>query len=739
MSLAYIDTIAPNSGDTVNISGSLFVSGTITLGDQSTDSVSFGADVSSSILPDASTTYDLGSASRKWRFVYGGTGSFDHLLGTPIVQSGLQVNGNITASGTGSFGLGKVSLENNRSKFQSISASGFISASNIDAGDVHVPGLVTGNSLRIVSAAFGTIPVSNASNPANTPLFVQGNVSASNIGYFKSIGLNLANGVNVSTGTISGSGFNIASTITAHTGSFSAGLIVNGGQFLNNGISVTGNISASGILSASTGHFSGLKVTGNITASGNIVGDGATIISGIATASFAGIKLGQNGNVTAGTISGSGFNIASTIEANTGSFAGIKLGQTSNVTAGTISGSGFNIASTEINAPAATITVATGSFGGGLIVNGGKQIADGVSVVGSISASSHISSSDFMLTNEHPKLTIQSNTAAGDQSLVFKSGDGSTMATIRADVTSNTLNQLSIGAGTNEEHLVVDANGKIGIGTKVPGQELSVVGNISGSGTGSFAGVGVNTAGANVTAGTISGSGFNISSTITGNTGSFAGGLIVNGGKQIADGVSVVGAISASGGEITAQSATIASSLSVGSDLTLNATSNVINSANDKIVFSPISTGVSFGQSDYPVTIKSNILAISSSITASSNISASGDVAASSFTLPLTEGTSQDLATSTQYTVNGSKVKVKAITAAQIDDGTFASFTLLNSSIAADSVVIGNFVGNCGANISSSIITVAVTSSNSASVFIHNETGGNISADTAFTASFVIL
>ena len=121
------------------------------------------------------------------------------------------------------------------------------------------------------------------------------------------------------------------------------------------------------------------------------------------------------------------------------------------------------------------------------------------------------------------------------------------------------------------------------------------------------------------------------------------------------------------------------------------------------------------------------------------NISASGDVEASSLTLPLTEGTSQDLATSTQYTVNGSKVKVKAITAAQIDDGAFASFTLLNSSIAADSVVIGNFVGNCAANISSSIITVAVTSSNSASVFIHNETGGNIAADTAFTASFVIL
>ena len=72
---------------------------------------------------------------------------------------------------------------------------------------------------------------------------------------------------------------------------------------------------------------------------------------------------------------------------------------------------------------------------------------------------------------------------------------------------------LTIGGVYFNEDLDAKFGGKIGIGTKVPGQELSVVGNVSGSGTGSFAGVGVNTAGANVTAGTISGSGFNIAST----------------------------------------------------------------------------------------------------------------------------------------------------------------------------------------------------------------------------------
>ena len=36
MSTLYVNTITPNSGDTVNVSGSLFVSGTINLGDANT-------------------------------------------------------------------------------------------------------------------------------------------------------------------------------------------------------------------------------------------------------------------------------------------------------------------------------------------------------------------------------------------------------------------------------------------------------------------------------------------------------------------------------------------------------------------------------------------------------------------------------------------------------------------------------------------------------------------------------
>ena len=105
-----------------------------------------------------------------------------------------------------------------------------------------------------------------------------------------------------------------------------------------------------------------------------------------------------------------------------------------------------------------------------------------------------------------------------------------------------------------------------------------------------------------------------------------------------------------------------------------------------------------------------------------------------------TTAASQDLNPLPAYTVNGSKVEVRAITAAQINDGAFAKFDLRNSSIAADSLIHGAFTGNhSNTNMSGSIISVATIAALTASVFIHNETGANIAADTPFTASFVIL
>ena len=70
MSTLKVNTITPISGDTVTISGSLTTTGKLTIGDATTDTVVLTAEVSSSIIPDATNTYDLGSPSKVWREIY---------------------------------------------------------------------------------------------------------------------------------------------------------------------------------------------------------------------------------------------------------------------------------------------------------------------------------------------------------------------------------------------------------------------------------------------------------------------------------------------------------------------------------------------------------------------------------------------------------------------------------------------------------------------------------------------
>ena len=87
MSNINVNNITPLAGTTgtVSVSGSLVVSGSITangniiLGNEAGDSVSLGAEVSSSIIPDATGTYDLGSPTKRWR-----SGSFEYISASKI-------------------------------------------------------------------------------------------------------------------------------------------------------------------------------------------------------------------------------------------------------------------------------------------------------------------------------------------------------------------------------------------------------------------------------------------------------------------------------------------------------------------------------------------------------------------------------------------------------------------------------------------------------------------------------
>jgi cytoskeletal protein CcmA (bactofilin family) len=69
------------------IDGNITLGGNIIVGDGDTDYVSFGAEISSSIIPDVSNAFDLGSSEKTWRNLH---------VGTSIYTNGLVVTGNTT-------------------------------------------------------------------------------------------------------------------------------------------------------------------------------------------------------------------------------------------------------------------------------------------------------------------------------------------------------------------------------------------------------------------------------------------------------------------------------------------------------------------------------------------------------------------------------------------------------------------------------------------------------------------
>jgi len=83
----------------VTITRNLTVNGTINLGDADTDSVVFGADVDSHILPDDDKTFDLGSSSKQWRELYAKGASFEADINVGGISNLKAVNVGVNGDG----------------------------------------------------------------------------------------------------------------------------------------------------------------------------------------------------------------------------------------------------------------------------------------------------------------------------------------------------------------------------------------------------------------------------------------------------------------------------------------------------------------------------------------------------------------------------------------------------------------------------------------------------------------
>lgn len=82
------------------IDGNITLGGNITVGDSDTDFVTFGAEISSSIVPDVHNAFDLGSTDKNWRNLHiSGTAFIDTLQAIQVNFDDLGILNDLTVSG----------------------------------------------------------------------------------------------------------------------------------------------------------------------------------------------------------------------------------------------------------------------------------------------------------------------------------------------------------------------------------------------------------------------------------------------------------------------------------------------------------------------------------------------------------------------------------------------------------------------------------------------------------------
>jgi len=227
-------------GGNTELGGDLTLGGNITIGDADTDSLVITADLSSSIIPNADSTYNIGSTTKNWKHGY-----IEELSSTHITASGnVEVTGNISGSvfTTGSFGYVKIPDDGRLSIGKSNDLLIYHNGSHSFIRDRGTGNLI----LRT-----NTFQVKNSDD---TETMLQANTDGAVTLYYN----------NNSKLTTTAGGVNVTGNITATTH-----------------ITASGNISASGTVFADNFQSSGgdvggisfndhLNITGNITASNNI-------------------------------------------------------------------------------------------------------------------------------------------------------------------------------------------------------------------------------------------------------------------------------------------------------------------------------------------------------------------------------------------------------------------------------------------------------------------------------------
>ena len=265
------------------LTGDLTLGGNIQIGDADTDSITITADLSSSIIPDADNTYDIGSSAKQWKDIYvNGIGYIDQLGtdGDPVAiyvnsgeLDGVTIGGESAAAGT----------------FTSVTATGTISGSAVygtTIGQNRTDGVKT-----ITIEANSTIN-QDVTTDAN-PTFA--GVTADNV----QVGVTAA-------GEIDTSGGNLTIDSAGGTTTIDDILSVAGAATFDSTITSTGNLSTAGVLSGSSdiivGNIGDSYISGS---TGNLKVTDSLLASKVSGSEFTGSSAKfDEATITTATIAG---------------------------------------------------------------------------------------------------------------------------------------------------------------------------------------------------------------------------------------------------------------------------------------------------------------------------------------------------------------------------------------------------------------------------------------------------
>jgi hypothetical protein len=133
-------------GGNLTVTGAATINGNLTFGDSAADSVAFGADINSSIIPNLDNTYDLGSTTKEWRNLYiDGTANVDTLLALTITAPAINATtftGNLIG---GTAGTHTGSVTGNTTGVHTGNVTGNVTGNTAGTHTGAVVGNVTGN------------------------------------------------------------------------------------------------------------------------------------------------------------------------------------------------------------------------------------------------------------------------------------------------------------------------------------------------------------------------------------------------------------------------------------------------------------------------------------------------------------------------------------------------------------------------------------------------------------------